>query len=293
MRRIVCLAVSCAFVAPTDLVIAAGLVPIPSPGGASAYVLCRTSGNFGATPDTSLPPATDDQCVVNSGVGANLILTSSPESGFTLQSSNATSVSAFGETLATLNERVFRNSTSSECIYAKGVLLTSNTTHDYYPAAPSTQRMEVNDLAFGGYLGNVSAGYAKSASFAGSVYRIGRTFTSVQMQPDYSNPYLIGPGFNALPPIGGAAGTEIYGLSQQMAPVSASWVDFTVDLTGGTDLDGNTNLVPPNLYIKLSCATATTSVVANSFKLRQTGQWGQPWVVITASSRAPSTNIAP
>lgn len=293
MRRRVCLAVLCAFLAPIDLVIAAGLVPLPSPGSASAYVLCRTNGNFGATSDTSLPPATDDQCVVNSGVGANLTSTSSPEPGFTLQSANSSAISAFSETLATLNERVFRNSASSECIYMKGVVLTSNTTHDYYPSAPGTQRMEVNDLAFGGYTGNVSAGYAKATNVAGSVYRIGRTFTSVQMQPDYSNPYLIGAGFNALPPIGGTPGTEIYGLSQQMAPVSASWVDFTVDLTGGADLDGYTNLLSPNLYIKLSCATATTSVVANSFKLRQTGQWGQPWVVITAASRAPSANIAP
>lgn len=293
MKKIVCLAFLYSLGLHIDLVMAAGLVPIPSPGGTSAYVLCRSNGNFGATADTSLPPATDDQCVVNSGVGTSLGLNSSPESGFTLQSANSSPISAFSETLATLNERVFRNSGSSECIYAKGVLLTSNTTHDYYPAAPGTQRMEVNDLAFGGYIGNVSAGYAKPASFAGSVYRIGRTFTSVQMQPDYSNPYLIGPGFNALPPIGGTAGTEIYGLSQQMAPVSASWVDFSVDLTGGTDLDGYTNLVSPNLYIKVSCATATTSVVANSFKLRQTGQWGQPWVVVTAASRAPRIDIAP
>ena len=293
MRKIVFLAALCTLASPIDFVMAAGLVPIPNPGGSSAYVLCRSDGNFGATPDTSFPPATDDQCVVNSGVGASLALNSSPESGFTLQSANSSAISAFSETLATLNERVFRNSGTSECIYAKGVGLTSNTTHDYYPAAPGTQRMEVNDLAFGGYVGNVSAGYAKAASFAGSVYRIGRTFTSVQMQPDYSNPYLIGAGFNALPPIGGTPGTEIYGLSQQMAPVSASWVDFTVDLTGGADLDGYTNLLSPNLYIKLSCATATTSVVANSFKLRQTGQWGQPWVVITAASRAPTANIAP
>ncbi len=293
MRKIVCLAVLFVLAVYIDFVMAAGLVPIPPPGSASAYVLCRSNGNFGATPDASFPPPADDQCVVNSGVGASLVLNSSPESGFTLQSSNSSAISAFSETFATLNERVFRNSGTSECIYAKGVLLASNTTHDYYPTAPGTQRMEVNDLAFGGYIGNVSAGYAKPASFAGSVYRIGRTFTSVQMQPDFSNPNLIGAGFNALPPIGGTPGTEIYGLSQQMAPLSASWVDFTVDLTGGTDLDGHTNLVSPNIYIKLSCSTATTSVVANSFKLRQTGQWGQPWVVITAASRGPSTNIAP
>lgn len=293
MRKVVCLAGLCALALHIDFVMAAGLIPIPSPGSASAYVLCRANGNFGATPDTSYPPATDSQCVVNSGVGVSLGLNISPEPGYSLQSSNTSAISAFSETLATLNERVFRNSGTNECIYAKGVGLYSNTSHDYYPAAPGTQRMEVNDLAFGGYIGNVSAGYAKVTNVAGSVYRIGRTFTSVQMQPDFSNPYLIGPGFNALPPIGGTPGTEIYGLSQQMAPLSASWVDFTVDLTGGADLDGYTNLSSPNLYIKLSCTTAATSVVANSFKLRQTGQWGQPWIVITAASRAPSTNIVP
>ena len=204
-----------------------------------------------------------------------------------------------------MNERVFRNSGAGECIYAKQVSMSSSTTHDYNPELAGTQKMEVNDYAFGGYTGTVSAAYAKAVANYGSAYRIGRTFTSVQMQADGSNPSLVASGYLVLPTAGGTSGTEINGVgqtlsppgtpsaSQQQAPFSSSWVDFTTDVTGGTDEDGSTNFVSPTMYIRQSCANATTSVVANSFKMRQTGQETQPWVTVTASSRAPSSTITP
>lgn len=283
---------------------AAGFVTLPT-SGTTAYVQCRTTGNFGSTSDSTFPSAPDDACVAPNGVGVALGLNSSPESGFTLQSSNNTAVTAFSETLATLNERVFRNSGAGQCIYAKQVVMSNTTTNDYNPQLAGVQKMEVNDYAFGGYTGAVSAAYAKASMGFSSAFRIGRTFTSVQMQADASVPANVAAGYLVLPTAGGTSGTEINGVgqtltppgsptaAQQQAPFSSSWVDFTTDVTAGVDEDGTTNPSSPNMYIKQACANATVSVVANSFKIRQTGQETQPWVTVTASSRAPSSTITP
>lgn len=281
----------------------AGFVTLPT-SGTTAYVQCRTTGNFGSQSDTTVPPTTDDACAAPNGIGATLALTGSPETGFALQSSNTSSITAFSETLGTLNEAVFKS--GSVCIYEKQVLMNNATTHDYNPQLTGTQKMEVNDYAFGGYTGAVSAAYAKALAGYSSAYRIGRTFTSVQMQADSSTPSVPASGYLVLPTAGGTSGTEINGVgqtyptypgtptaAQQQAPFSANWVDFTVDVTAGVDEDGTTNPSSPNMYIKQACTAATTSVVANSFKIRQTGQESQPWVTITSSSRAPSSTITP
>lgn len=284
--------------------VAAGFVTLPT-SGTSAYVQCRVAGNFGSGTDNTYPPSTDDVCVAPNGVGVSLGLNSAPESGFTLGTSNSSSVTAFSETLATLNERVFRNSTSGQCIYAKQLNMSSSTTNDYNPQLAGNNKMEVNDYAFGGFSGTVSAAYAKVVNNYGSVYRIGRTFTSVQMQANASNPSLVATGYLVLPTAGGTSGTEINGVgqtltppgtptaAQQQAPFSANWVDFTVDVTGGIDEDGTTNFVSPTMYIKQACANTTTSVVANSLKIRQTGQETQPWVTVTGSARAPGSTLTP
>lgn len=163
----------------------AALAVLPT-SGTSPYVQCRTASNFGAQTDNTLPGASDSACVATNGVGAVLNLNSPPEPGFSLSTSNSSTITAFSETLGTLNERVFVNSTTpssiTECIYAKQVNMSNTGAHDYNPQRAGTNRMEVNDFAFGGYTGAVSAGYAKNnATTNSSVYRIGRTFTSVQM----------------------------------------------------------------------------------------------------------------
>lgn len=285
----------------------AGFVTLPT-SGSSAYVQCRTAGNFGSGTDNTVPPVGDSVCAVPNGIGSTLLFNSTPETGYTLQTANTTAISAFSETLGTLNERVFRNNGAGSCIYAKQVVMSASTTHDYNPQLAGNNKMEVNDYAFGGYTGAVSAGYAKaSAATNSSTFRIGRTFTSVQMQADPSAPTTtVAAGFLVLPTTSATVGTEITGVGQtaspgtvtpaageQDAPFSENWVDFTTDVTAGIDEDGSTNPGSPSMYIKQDCANNTTSSVANSMKIRQTGQETQPWVVVTTSSRAPSSTIAP
>ena len=96
----------------------AALVTLPTTG-TTAYVQCRTAGNFGSGSDTTLPTSTDSACVATNGIGAALAPTSSPESGFTLQNSFTSTITAFSENLATLNEAVFKS--GSSCIYNKQV----------------------------------------------------------------------------------------------------------------------------------------------------------------------------
>ncbi|HOY87887.1 MAG TPA: hypothetical protein PLJ94_07680, partial [Methylotenera sp.] len=284
---------------------AAGFCTLPT-SGASAYVQARTASNFGSTADNTAPPAADSACVAPNGVGVALSTLSAPEAGFVLQAGGGTSaITAFAETLGTLGEYVFKN--GGNCIYEKQVVMSNTAAHDYHPTRAGINKMEVNDYAFGGYTGSVSAAYAKSNAVANSsVYRIGRTYTSVQMQAKTGVPGTIATGFKILPSTAAAVGTEISGVGQtavpgslvpgvgqQDAPFSANWVDFTTDVTASFDEDGTTNPSSPNMYIKKACATAAVSPVANSFKLRQTGQETQPWVTVTVSSKAPGSTITP
>lgn len=223
---------------------AAGFVTLPT-SGASAYVTCRSGNGL----DNTLPPAADSSCVAPSGVGVALNINSSPEAGFTLQNANSTTITAFSETLGTLNERVFRDGGSGQCIYAKQILYATGGAHDYNPYASGTNGLQMDDIAFGGYIGAVSAGYAKINASQSSVIRTGRTFTSVQLQWQGNS---VCPGFLLNPAIGGILGTEINGvglvmpctvmptLAQQSAQPSQSWVDFTV----GTPYN---NSAAPNL----------------------------------------------
>jgi hypothetical protein len=287
----------------------AALAVLPT-SGTSPYVQCRTASNFGAQADTTLPGAGDSACVVTNGVGAALTLNSTPEPGFVLSTSNTSTITAFSETLGTLNERVFVNSPSpiSQCIYAKQIVMSNTGTHDYNPQRTGVNRMEVNDFAFGGYTGAVSAGYAKNnATTNSSVFRIGRTFTSVQMQPNVVGGASVAPGYQVLPPAGGTLGVQINGVGQTLTPPGTptaaqqeaafsgthNWVDFTTDVVAGADEDGSTNPGAPNMYIKQACTANTTTPTAGNFELRQTGQETQPFVFVTGTSRAPGTSIAP
>ena len=305
---------------------ATGFVTLPT-SGATAYVSCRTAPNFGSLSDTSFPTAgVDNACAILSTASApyNAVSTiaSVPETGYSLVAGSAftTAIPAFAETVATLNERVWRNAGTSECIYGKQVLMSSAAVHDYNPAKAGNNGMEVNDFAFGGFSGAVKAAYSKGTqSNYSSAYRIGRTFTSIQMQamPGTAGA-SVATGFLVLPTTGGTLGTEINGVgqttgttgtpvgpnpgtvapttAQQQAPFSANWVDFTVDTSGVADEDGFPNLNSPIMYIKQSCASGAAATLVNGMKLRQTGQETQPWVIVTTSTaivHAPGTNVAP
>ena len=289
----------------------AALAVLPT-SGTTPYVQCRVTGNFGAQTDNTLPPASDSACAVTNGVGAALNLNSTPEPGFILSTSNSSTITAFSETLGTLNERVFVNSSTpasiTQCIYAKQVIMSNTGTHDYNPQRAGTNRMEVNDFAFGGYTGAVSAGYAKSnATTNSSVFRIGRTFTSVQIQPNVIGGATVAPGYQVLPPAGGTLGVQINGVGQTLTPPGSpsaaqqqaafssthNWVDFTTDVVAAADEDGSTNPGSPSMYIQQACTANTTTATAGNFELRQTGQETQPFVSVTGTSRAPGTSTAP
>lgn len=298
---------------------AAGFVTLPT-SGTSAYTTCRTVSNFGAQSDSIFPPTTDSLCAAPNGIGAALLFSSVPETGFAVVTTQtfSSSITYFSDPVGTLNERVWRNATTSECIYGKQVLMSNSSTTDYNPQASGTQKLEVNDFAFGGYTGTVSVAYAKQAANFGSAYRAGRTFTSVQMQPNVIGGATIATGFLALPTTGATLGTEITGVGQtagptgtpsgpapgtvvpgtgqQDAPFSTThnWVDFTTDVTAGVDEDGSTNPSSPNMYIKQSCpVNGNTTQTTGNFKIRQTGQETQPWIIVTGTSRAPGTSTAP
>lgn len=301
--------------------LALGFESLPT-SGSSAYITCRTASNFGAQSDSVFPPTTDSVCLapnaISGGSGVALLFSSVPETGFTVVATQtfSTAIPAFSETLATLNERVWRNAGTLECIYGKQVVMSNLAVHDYNPQASGNQKMEVNDFAFGGYTGAVSVAYAKQANNFGSAYRVGRTFTSVQMQPNVIGGATVAPGFLILPTTAATLGTEITGVGQtagptgtpsgpapgsvvpgsgqQDAPFSTNWVDFTTDVTAGVDEDGSTNPSSPNMYIRQSCpANGNTTQTAGNFKIRQTGQETQPWVIVTGTSRAPGTSTAP
>lgn len=295
----------------------AAFVTLPT-SGTSAYTTCFAGSNFGAQTDAAWPPV-GGTCVAPNGGGAALLFASIPETGFTSFAAGTASsaVSWFSETVATLNERVWRNAGTSECIYGKQVIMNNAAAADYNPQKSGAQKMEVNDFAFGGYTGTVSVAYAKQLIGYSSAYRVGRTFTSVQMQPNVVGGASIATGFLALPTTGAALGTDITGVGQtagatgtppgptpgsvvpgagqQDAPFSGThnWVDFTTDVTAAVDEDGSTNPASPNMYIKQSCAAGTTTATAGNFKMRQTGQETQPWITVTGTSRAPGTSTAP
>lgn len=292
----------------------AAFVTLPT-SGATAYATCFAGSNYGAQPDAAFPPV-GGACVAPNGGGAALLFASIPEAGFAASGGGVTNpITAFAETVATLNERVWRNAGTSQCIYGKQVIMNNAAVNDYNPQKAGAQKMEVNDFAFGGYTGTVSVAYAKQLVGYSSTYRVGRTFTSVQMQPNVIGGATIAAGFLALPTAAGVLGTEIYGFGQtagaagtppgpvpgtagggsQQAPFSGThnWVDFTTDVTAAVDEDGSTNPASPNMYIKQSCAAGTVTATAGNFKMRQTGQETQPWITVTGTSRAPGLSIAP
>lgn len=288
--------------------VAAGFEILPT-YGTSAYVSCRSFNGI----HTTYPTVVDSVCLapnaISGGVSGSLLFSSVPEMGFSvvITGTFSSSITAFGGAIGTLNERVWRNTNTGECIYGKQILMSASLSHHFNPYYPNSNYMEVNDFAFGGYPGAVKVAYAVQQAANGSVFRIGRTFTAVQRQT--TNPS--GPlctGFLQLPINGGVLGTEVNGVgavstcsvipspSQQEAPISAHWVNFSTYTTAGTSPDGLVNTTrpaSPNMYIKQECASGNTSLVSNSLKLRQTGRIYQPWIVVTATSRAPHTTVTP
>lgn len=261
-------------------VLATGFVNLPATGfsvtgGTSAYTPCNTSGDFGSGISSKPTTSTNNTCAVFPALEI-----SPPESGFSFIASASRPVvmnNAYtgntDKTVATLTEYVWRKQTGSnyECIYGAKVV---NHNVDYNTGEVDDQYFEVNDLARGGFSGlPVDVAYSSIPTVADVVYRIGRTYTSVQHRDSgYSAQPLTGlgssPSINGLNSYPGTASS-----SQQLADLDDNWVDFTMDVNFLDD-DGSTVAASGLTYVKTTCSSAhpNTSVADDAIRLRQTFQ---------------------
>lgn len=323
-NQLVKLAVIAAFSISAD-VYATGLVALPTAGftvtagsnqvaGTTGWVECNTTGNYGSDSYTAPTTGANNNCAVFPGGQRNL--TTSPVSTIAtaINTKTTVSITANGETLGTLGQRAWRNTGNTQCIFAKYVDFATSGTFDYNPALSGSQRFEANDVVVGGYssTATVSAGYYHTSTTDSPIFRMGRSFTSVQMQADPSNSLIPATGFvrrpvNSPAP---AASTEINGVGQttgtsgsptgpnpgtvtptagqQTSEIRTNWVDFTLDNTGGVDEDGTTSQNSPVMYVQSDCNGTITSSLANAVRIRQTGQETQPWVTVLTSGQAPN-----
>ena len=325
-------------------VIAAGFVNIPTTGFAtSAYTLCNTTGNFGSSAHTNPTAGANNTCAIVSPIPANEI--SSPETNYAFVTS-ATRPLAVNNiytsgsvSVGSILEVVWRKPAASApvtstpmCIIGARVSL-SNIAYSNATDL-SGKRFELNDLARGGLGGlTVDAAYAITtniASTASPVFRIGRTFTSVQHRalataPNYGDfggatagvNYLALPGlgattasingvnrFNAPPLVTAVTPMPLPNptVAQQDAGVNGDWVDFTFD-ANALDDDGGNNVHSAVTYVKIACnndnaatinstAAGTGWTRADALRLRQTAQEISPFISISTSGYVLPTQPA-
>ena len=297
-----------------------GRVIPPLAGPATTALLAR--GNFGmvATAGSSgrceITGIANDATAPLPGYGAQITST-------TQAIRNAANTADVGS----VTERVWRKlaatapvTATNMCIIGTKVTLNS-TLYD-------TTRLEVNDVARGGYTGKtVNVGYKASASES-VVNRAGRAFTSAQHRA-----YIYGGGTTAqkqnngtgyvdIPPIGGV-GPEINGINTALAAnvvapaastatqqvlVNNNWVDFTVDIAAVDD-DGGNNPVSAMMYVEFDCGTNTDNATiintlapngstagwrrTGAIKIRRTAQENTTFATITMPGYAPSGSTVP
>ncbi|WP_235276360.1 hypothetical protein [Methylotenera sp. N17] len=310
-----------------------GLVNIPVTGFAtSAYTLCNTTGNFGSGIGAAAPVApgagTNDTCAYYPAPATN---PTPPETGYTLVTSAARSIvvnnaqtGGVNKSVGIVNEYVWRKPATTTpvtptpvCIY--GAVTVMNVL-DYDTINAGTQTFEINDLARGGFDNlSVEAGYAilGTTPNAGPVFRIGRTYTSVQHRAFATSPIcgdagggVPGTGYLALPGFGNSA--AVAGVSRFIgtAPISfsppaclanptateqaadvyppiapnGSWIDFTLHVNAG-----NPQPLSPMTYVKAACTTAAPVTRPNAIRLRQTGQEKSPFISVEVTGFVPPT----
>lgn len=295
------LAVLGAFGLASAQVLATGFVNLPATGFAvgsdtSAYTPCNTSGDFGSGIATKPTAGANNTCAVF----PTPLEISPPAAGFTLIDSasrpavmNNTYTGGVNKTVATVTEYVWRNAAQTECIYGAKVVM-NNT--DYNTGASSNQYFEVNDLARGGFSGlPVDVAYSTKPLVAEVVYRVGRTYTSVQHRDSgYSVQPLTGlgssPSINGLNSYPGTAGA-----TQQLADLDDNWVNFTMDVNFLDD-DGSTVAASGLTYVKTTCNSDSPDdhEADGAIRLRQTfqelsgdGVTGNPFIEIAVRGFVP------
>lgn len=310
---------------------APGFVAVPAVGFTnSAYTSCynngrvvpyggvadNTKGNFGSYPIAlaNFPSASaNNTCwVAKPGVSEAL----SPLAGYTLVGTLTTSIptsTGAGGNIGTLVDRVWRNSpTNTMCIFgARTTMITAD--HDLVNGGQ--QLFEVNDLARGGFsaYSTVNAGYTIFSTTVNTspIYRIGRTFTSVQHRAlkydTLANKAVNGTNYLDLPTkatFNGAINGELAGINSttaasttaatQDALVNSNWIDFTIDNVV-TDDDGTPNALSGYTYVESPCdgTDVATWVKTGAIRLRQTGQENTTQKEIAIDGYAPPGAVIP
>lgn len=256
----------------------AAFVSLPSSGASSAYIACNTTGDFGSL--TSIKPPTDG-CVVSqaganppdptgAGAGHALYLGSAKTRPIVV---NNTYTGGVNKTIGNVQDWVWKNAAGTSCIYGTKLTMTFTTAADYNTAT-GAQYFEVNDIARGGFAGKtITAAYSYPGSPSEVVFRVGRTYTSVQHRV----------GDTDIPPNAGSV-VSINGLdawpgsasaAQQQAPWHDNWVDFTTDVNARDD-DGSTTAASSWVYVKADACPALSGGVPvdtpDAIRIRQTFQ---------------------
>lgn len=288
---------------------AAALLAIPAAGfGTTAYTNAYNANRTVADPKQNFGSFNQATNTTTNNVGYVTATNeaTSPVAGFTLVATTTITIpTTTGGTgnIGSVVDRVWRNAAATQCIFGTRVTLINA---DHNAALAGVQYFEVNDVARGGFAasGSVNAGYFLQAAAASPVYRIGRTFTSVQHRSATLSAGTNATGYLDLPGLGSTAsinGVATYNTpllvptaAQQAADVNANWVDFTTDVNFKDD-DGSSKASSGVYYVQAPCnATApATWIKPGAIRLRQTGQENTAFKEISLSGYAPPGAVLP
>lgn len=286
-----------------------------APAG-SAYINCFNTNrtvadprnNFGQNPGA----VTNGACEIT-GLAND---STSPKTGYALVASASRvvpTVTGGAGNIGSVTERVWRKPAATApatptdmCIFGAKVALISA---DHDAGTAGTQLFEVNDLVRAGFStsGSVNVGYFLGAANASPVYRVGRTYTSVQHRAlkwgNATDRKVNGTNYVDLPTIGGVNTLDFNGeatgidgvttatttAAKQQAAVYSRFVDFTTDVNFSDTDGGELNPVSPMTYVEAACNSTAPAgwVQSNVIRLRQTGQELATFKEISVSGYAP------
>ncbi len=238
---------------------------VSASGGSSAYILCNPTGSMGTGSGINAPvkptsiadacalmPATQTTVPDATYTGMNAIPIASSTRYITLTSVN----------IGTVREYVWRKPVSGgyQCIYAMNVSMDDAT-------------FVVKDIARKGFAGKaLDVAYSSTPTVAQPVYRIGRTFTSVQYrnQPGFLTQPLTGlgsqPAINGIDifptPSGHPTATE------QKADIDTDWVDFTTTVTNNSAYADRPKS-SSTFYIRTNCNSGSLTSATDAVRIRQ------------------------
>ena len=250
-----------------------GRVIPPLAGPATTVLLARM--NFGSTADGGAGGNCEITALANE--------TTPPLAGYSLVTSAVRTIpptTGGAGSIGSVLDIIWRNAAGTTCVFGTRTTFT-NADHDSGTAG--TQYFEANDVARGGYSasGAVNVGYFKQAANASRLYRVGRTFTSVQHRAHiYGGGTLAqkqnnAAGYLDLPAIAGLT-TDVangnltlatpgvvapVGAGLQQAQVNSNWVDFTVDSTFNDPDSASLNPLSPMNYIQAPCNSDSAATI--------------------------------